>query len=584
MVGKSVLALFFALLFASVCAAASCEPATSSVNLAAVLEDGGGAIVPLEVEVRPGSGKIYTSIEPKTGIGTQQSQEIAANFAFGGKNLQCDVLYRIRASDGTAYVDGPSAGAAMALALKAALEGREIRDDIVITGTISEKGEIGEVGGIVEKAIASAKAGKKGILTPKQQIYEHVVLSTLKRDYGFTAREVLTFEEAGAIAFAPSGSEIEEKFEVQSEPLPEGLQPIEKDMELEIFSAIAASVIEEVRQDLKESGEETPGDLGRFVDYFESEIAKYEKLNEMGYAYTSANSAFLLGIESEFLKVGSREIDIVGSKSDVEACLASVRIPKKTNENFYWVTGATLRKLWGERKLADTAKLIENSEVKYPLLHELLFAQSWCTVASQLAAAKEGGQQVDESLLAVIAQEKISEANEAFGKNEPDADARWHLEIATDALSKAQYAEAMFDATYAKVMVEARAQMLGDAPLVREKAAELAQQNRSSLWGKVYSGQAKYIYALEPTSLDAYRLLRFSQELDVVAQQIDARLEVGTLPVQGPENAQPAVSEGVAAAKKYNKLDLAYALGLLVLVWAFGAGILFNLWKGSRAG
>ena len=159
-------------------------------------------------------------------MGKQQSQEIAANFAFGGKNLQCDVLYRIRASDGTAYVDGPSAGAAMALALKAALEGREIRDDIVITGTISEKGEIGEVGGIVEKAIASAKAGKKGILTPKQQIYEHVVLSTLKRDYGFTAREALTFEEAGAKTVAPSGSEIKETVAAQSEPLPEGVQPI----------------------------------------------------------------------------------------------------------------------------------------------------------------------------------------------------------------------------------------------------------------------------------------------------------------------------------------------------------------------
>lgn len=585
--GKCTFALLFALLLAAASFAASCAPAVKTANLAAVLADGKGAVVPLEVELKPGSGQVYTSIEPKTGMGTQDSQQAAVKFAFGGGNGGCDVYFRIKASDGTAYVDGPSAGAAMALAIRAALTNNTVRNDIVITGTISEDGKIGDVGGIVEKAVASAKAGKTGILTPRQQVYEHIVLSTLKRDYNFTARSVETFEEASAIAYAKPSSRIEEKFGIKSEPLPANLQPVEKDDDLQTFSIIASSVIGKVRQDVAQAGAGGPeGDLAEFKNYIGEEAGKYEKLNEMGYVYTSANGAFLLGIESEFLKVGSRDIDMQGSRSDVEACLASVRIPQKTDANFYWVVGAGLRKAWGERKLADTQELMNEVELKYPVLHEMLFAQSWCTVASQLAVARVGGKAVDEAKLEGLAQEKIRQAQEQLNSSEPDSDAKWHLEIAQDSFSKGQYAQAAFDAVYAKTMVQAKEELMQDAPKARETAGALVQENKSSLWGKIYSGQAKYIYAQDPKSMDAYRLLRFSGEIDRLSAQMDEQL-AGKADVQQEgenawdENAQAQKTYGKSGSE-YAKNDLVYAIGLLALVWIFGACIIVEAWKGRK--
>ena len=44
-----------------------------------------------------------------------------------------------------------------------------IRQDVIITGTISPDGSVGPVGGIVEKAEAAARAGAKIFLVPPRQ-------------------------------------------------------------------------------------------------------------------------------------------------------------------------------------------------------------------------------------------------------------------------------------------------------------------------------------------------------------------------------------------------------------------------------
>ncbi|VVB57871.1 Archaeal Lon protease [Candidatus Anstonella stagnisolia] len=577
---RRILAIFALLLLVSLPFAAACKPAVKTVNLAAVMEDGTGSIVPLEVEIRPGSGQMYTTIVPKTGMATQASEEDAIKYAFDGKNSECDVYFRIKALGGTPFVDGPSAGTAMALGLIAAIENQTVRSDLVITGTIGADGKVGDVGGIVEKSIASAKAGKMGILTPKQQIYEHIVLSTLGRDYAFTGREVETVDEAKKIAFAPAGTKIDEKFGIKSTPLPANLQPIEKDSDLQVFALITQNEIEKAKNDVQASRlAGGNGELEQFKKYIGDEIAKDEKLNELGYVYTGANNAFLLGIDTEFLKVGSKEIDMEGSRGDVAACLSTIKIPGKTAENFYWVTGANLRKLWGERKLEDTTKLMKETEVKYPVLHEMLFAQGWCEVAAQLAIAKNApGSTINESSLARLADEKIKDAQNALSKNEPDSDALWHLDVAKTAYGKGMYAEAIFDATYAKTMVLSRKEMMENPAAAISNASVLAAQGRDSLWGKVYYGQAKYIYSQDEKDVDAYRLLRFSKELDAASSQIDATIADASSQgdAQEVQSAQTRHIEG-GNVQAYAKEEFTgwrdgiFAACFLALLWVFGA-------------
>jgi predicted S18 family serine protease len=73
--------------------------------------------------------------------------------------------YRIDISfDGS--FDGPSAGGVIALALMSALDNRTLPTDFAFTGTILPNGGVGQVGGVIQKIQAAAKAGKKRVLVP----------------------------------------------------------------------------------------------------------------------------------------------------------------------------------------------------------------------------------------------------------------------------------------------------------------------------------------------------------------------------------------------------------------------------------
>lgn len=68
---------------------------------------------------------------------------------------------------GGGNVDGPSAGAAITVAMLSSITGKAIRQDVAITGEISLLGEIKPVGGIIEKIYGAAQAGIKKVIIPE---------------------------------------------------------------------------------------------------------------------------------------------------------------------------------------------------------------------------------------------------------------------------------------------------------------------------------------------------------------------------------------------------------------------------------
>lgn len=69
---------------------------------------------------------------------------------------------------GGGNVDGPSAGAAITVAMLSAITKKPVRQDVAITGEISLLGEVKPVGGIIEKIYGAAQAGIKKVLIPKE--------------------------------------------------------------------------------------------------------------------------------------------------------------------------------------------------------------------------------------------------------------------------------------------------------------------------------------------------------------------------------------------------------------------------------
>ena len=74
----------------------------------------------------------------------------------------------IHVPDGATPKDGPSAGAAMTTAFVSAMTGIPVRADVAMTGEITLRGEVTEIGGLKEKLLAALRGGIKTVLIPEE--------------------------------------------------------------------------------------------------------------------------------------------------------------------------------------------------------------------------------------------------------------------------------------------------------------------------------------------------------------------------------------------------------------------------------
>jgi len=143
-----------------------------------------GVVMEAEVEIRPGEGGVYVKTTPYIGIDLQSSlnNAISAVESLTGESLKgFDVFVTIRAQEEVEIVDGPSAGAPLAIAILAAVNGKKVRSDVMATGVIYPDGTIGRVGGVPEKARAAAEMGAKIFAVPPGQSRVIIMIPITKK-------------------------------------------------------------------------------------------------------------------------------------------------------------------------------------------------------------------------------------------------------------------------------------------------------------------------------------------------------------------------------------------------------------------
>ena len=146
------------------------EPAVGLVNGLA-WTSAGGEMLEVEVAVLDGTGKL--ELTGSLGDVMKESARAALSFI----RSRADVygidgdFYKnkdihIHFPEGAVPKDGPSAGVTVTTALVSALTGRKVRADIAMTGEITLRGRVLQIGGLREKSMAAYREGIKYVLIP----------------------------------------------------------------------------------------------------------------------------------------------------------------------------------------------------------------------------------------------------------------------------------------------------------------------------------------------------------------------------------------------------------------------------------
>ena len=524
--------VLFLILLLQILVFSICPTATKQIDVPAVVGGEAGSALGIQVSIGPGEGNIYTSIFPKTGISTQSSEEqaVLSAFFYSNKSLEeCNLYFDVLNPINSKFVDGPSAGAAMAVAVSAALQNKEIREDAIITGTINKYGEIGTVGGLSEKVKAASDSGKSYFLTPLPSVRSRIITAALEDIENIKIIDIRTLNEAAEILFQPTGTKINKTINpLEHTEMSDALLGInvQADKELEEFAQIGHSMADEFESTIRAYGLIIGEDSSRyeFVEYFNEEMDIQRQLLDKGYLFTAANNIFLNMIDFEFLtEVGS--IDLEAETNEVNSCINSIDLCEKTEDNWQWISSAEMRLNWAKDKIEYLPTLSETRTEgeEYPLLYELLYAKSWCHVSKKLN--KQGtGKIINETVLMDYAKDKI-ELEEEFISKQPEisSEALRHLRTAEDAFNTGQYITAIYDTCFAHAFQTSVSDEFYEKDIENKADEMYYRDDRESLWGKLYLTQAKFIYE-SGKKKDAYIIFILSENFENATKEIEEKL------------------------------------------------------------
>jgi ATP-dependent Lon protease len=149
------------------------EKDSSGVVTGLAWTEAGGEILQIEATKMPGRGNLILTghlgevMQESAKAAFSYVRSIAKDFGIEG-DFTKDADVHIHVPSGGIPKDGPSAGVAMATALTSMLTGRKVRRDVAMTGEITLRGRVLEIGGVKEKVLAAYRAGIRTVLLPAE--------------------------------------------------------------------------------------------------------------------------------------------------------------------------------------------------------------------------------------------------------------------------------------------------------------------------------------------------------------------------------------------------------------------------------
>ncbi|MEK9146744.1 MAG: endopeptidase La [Patescibacteria group bacterium] len=155
----------------------------------------GGEILFVEVTLMPGRGKLI--LTGQLGDVMKESAQAAMSYVRSRakvlgltEDFAAKTDVHIHVPEGAVPKEGPSAGIALTTALVSALAKIPARREVSMTGEVTLRGRVLEIGGVKEKVLAAHRAGLTTIILPKQNAKDlEDIPKNVKRDLQFIFAE-----------------------------------------------------------------------------------------------------------------------------------------------------------------------------------------------------------------------------------------------------------------------------------------------------------------------------------------------------------------------------------------------------------
>lgn len=453
-----------------------------------------------------GSGHVFLDTFPLTEVDMQGSARLAARVAaqVAGKDVHAhDFFFVVRS--GSEQIGGPSAGATMTVGAIASLNDWNVRDDVLMTGTVSPDGTVGPVGGIPQKAAAAADVGVTRFLFPAGQdtapLGERIVNVSryCAEELRIECVPVVDVIDAVALMTDHAIDRPPVPENVTGEDFRERLGPLSEEL-----VANAAALVDDARASVAVmSAGSARTDLQERIDAASAKVESARSETRNGTYYTAASTSFQASIEARYVReaaqyISAQDLAAAHAESLAEArdlvlrvgvAVGSARV-EDTN-SFEAVAAAQVRLLEAEDRLEAAQALAAQPRQPRDILdslHQAAFAAERAETADWWLQLSEGfarGEPVELDALEEIARDTLTTSREevayadavfrAAGATGALDASRDLLERAEEAMTRGMFAGAMLDALEASVRASVQLEMAGFGGIIPASKFESAR-------------------------------------------------------------------------------------------------------------
>lgn len=376
--------------------------ATTTINAPAVDANGNGVVTTISATATAGTGKVRTDISNAL---VAQDTELSIRHAMTATTTllklnpdNYDVNIDIIAN--AEQIDGPSGGMALALVIYSELAKQNLpnplRTDMIVTGTINDKGEIGPVGGVEEKLQAAAKNKLKLVLIAKGQstidAFDYVIYANEISNGQMQVIEVKNLTEAVTYAFTPNALTFPNAPQTAIKTLQ--LKTIDTTQKTTFLKQIAQDDLKRAVDNLAKVQQKLQNDtkqnqrLKANIRAINTSITTATKAIDQGYYYSAANTAFLININLEtILLQDTSPTQFNALLKETQQTINEFQTTKPNTNNFETVSAAQMRYTWAKNKLQIVKQAIQQEPNAAPneYLEEIIIAKNWINAANKMA-------------------------------------------------------------------------------------------------------------------------------------------------------------------------------------------------------